>query len=165
MILNRSIAMASMLMAFGIGAAHAQGLVTTHRLSAPLANEAVGAAVAACLANGYAVTAVLVDSDGVREAMLRGDNAGMHTLDGARDKAYTAASMKADTGALVERAKSRPPSALMAKLPGLVLTQGAIVLKVGDEVIGALGVSGAPGGDKDEVCARAGFDKIKDRLK
>jgi uncharacterized protein GlcG (DUF336 family) len=85
----------------------AQALVT-HRIPAALALEAVGEAVATCSRQGYAETAVLVDADGVRQAVLRGDRAGAHTLDSAADKAYTAASFKTDTNALVERAKTVP---------------------------------------------------------
>ena len=145
--------------------AAADGLLTTHRISASLANEAVGTAVATCAGQGYAVTSVLLDMDGVRQAVLRGDGASIHTLDGANDKAYTSVTYKNDSGVLVERAKTTPPSALFSRLPHLVLAQGAIVIKVGDEQIGAIGVSGAPGGEKDEACARAAIAQIQDRLK
>src|SRR4051794_10059851 len=80
----------------------------THRIPAAQALDAVGEAVAACARQGYAETAVVVDADGVRQAVLRGDWAGAHTLDSAFDKAYTSASFKTDTGALVERAKTVP---------------------------------------------------------
>jgi uncharacterized protein GlcG (DUF336 family) len=149
----------------GIEGAGAQGLTTTHRVSAALANEAVGAAVAACAAKGYAVTAVLVDLDGVRQAMLRADRAGIHTVGAAEDKAYTAISLKSDTSAVEARFKTNPAPSVLVKTPRLVLSAGGIVLKIGDEPIGAIGVSGAPGGEKDEACGHAGFDAIKDRLK
>src|SRR5690242_7050154 len=71
----------------------AEGLVTTQKLSAPLANELVGDAVASCAQKGYAVTAAVVDLDGVRQAILRGDGAPIHTLDNAYYKAYSAASL------------------------------------------------------------------------
>jgi len=151
----------------GLGApqeAVAQTL-TTHRIPAALALEAVGAAVATCASQGYAETAVLVDADGVRQALLRGDWAGAHTLDSAGDKAYTSASFKADTSALVERARTVPIAPLLAKLPNLLLFGGGVVIKIGNEVVGAIGAAGAPGGDLDERCARAGLDKIRDRLK
>jgi len=138
-------------------------VLTTHRLSAALANEAVAAAVASCAKQGYAETAALVDSDGVRQADLRGDGAGIHTLDSANDKAYTSLTFKADTGALVARAQTIGP--LTSKLPHLLLFQGGVVIKIGDEVVGAIGASGAPGGQLDEACARAGIDAIRDRLK
>ena len=139
--------------------------VTTHRIPAALALEAVGEAVAACARQGYNETAVLVDADGVRQAVLRGDRAGAHTLDSAYDKAYTAASFKSDTSALVERSKTAPIAPLLAKLPHLLLFGGGLVIKVDDEVVGAIGAAGAPGADLDDGCARAGFDKIRDRLK
>jgi uncharacterized protein GlcG (DUF336 family) len=143
----------------------ADDLLVTHRVSAALANEAVGAAVAACAKQGYAVTAVLLDFDGVRQAVLRGDGAGIHTLDSANDKAYTSVTYGIDTIEIVERAKTGPVSTLLAKIPHLVLSQGGVVIKIGKEVIGAIGVGGAPGNDYDTGCARAGLDKIRDRLK
>jgi uncharacterized protein GlcG (DUF336 family) len=137
----------------------------THRIPAALALEAVGEAVAACAKQGYNETAVLVDLDGVRQAVLRGDGTGAHTLDSANDKAYTSASFKTDTLALVERAKTVPIAPILAKLPHLLLFGGGVVIKIGDEVVGAIGASGAPGGDLDDNCARAGLDKIRDRLR
>src|SRR5476649_2166687 len=137
----------------------------THRIPAALALEAVGEAVSACARQGYAETAVLVDADGVQQAVLRGDRTGAHTLDSANDKAYTAASFTSDTLALVERAKTVPIAPLLAKLPNLLLFGGGLVIKIDDEVVGAIGAAGAPGGDLDDACARAGLDKIRDRLK
>jgi uncharacterized protein GlcG (DUF336 family) len=146
--------------------ASAQGLLATHRIPAVLAAEAVNEAVAHCASQGYAETAVLVDADGVTQAVLRGDRAGSHTLDSAHDKAYTSATFKADSGALVERAKTAPGfAALFTQLPHLVLFGGGVVIKVGDEVVGAIGAAGAPGANLDEACAHAGLDKIADRLK
>jgi uncharacterized protein GlcG (DUF336 family) len=147
-------------------AAQAQGLIETHRIPAALAAEAVTAAVGHCASQGYAETAVLVDADGVTQAALRGDRAGAHTLDSAHDKAYTAATFKADTLALVERAKTAPGfAALFTQIPHLLLFGGGVVIKHGDEVIGAIGAAGAPGGNLDAACAQAGLDKIADRLK
>ena len=143
----------------------AQSLLPTHRIAANLANQAVAAAVAKCASQGYAETAVLVDADGVQQAVLRGDRAGAHTLDSAFSKAFTAASFKTATSALVERSKSNPALANLFKLPHLLLLGGGIVIKIGDEVVGAIGASGAPGGNLDDACAQAGFDTIKDQLK
>ena len=145
--------------------AQAQGLLPTHHISADLANQAVATVVAKCASQGYAETGVLVDADGVQQAALRGDRAGAHTLDSAFGKAFTSASFKTDTSALVERSKSTPVLVNLFKLPHLLLLGGGIVIKVGDEVIGAIGAAGAPGGDLDEACARAGLEKIKDQLK
>ena len=145
--------------------AQAQGLMPTHRISADLANQAVAAAVAKCASQGYAETAVLVDADGVQQAVLRGDRAGAHTLDSASDKAFTSASFKTDTSALVERSKSNSVLVNLFKLPHLLLLGGGIVIKVGDEVVGAIGAAGAPGADLDDACARAGFEAVKGKLK
>lgn len=145
--------------------AQAQGLVATHRVSAPLANEAVAAAVAQCASQGYFESAVVVDASGVRQAMLRGDNAGIHTIDSATSKAYTSASFKAPSAAVAERLLASPQGAQLGHLPGVLLLGGGLPIKIGDEVVGAIGAAGAPGGDKDEACAQAGLDKIKDRLK
>jgi uncharacterized protein GlcG (DUF336 family) len=137
----------------------------THRIPAALAAEAVGEAVAACAKQGYNETAVLVDLDGLTQAVLRGDRTGAHTLDSAHDKAYTAASFKSDTSALVERAKTTQLATILAKLPHLLLFGGGVVIKIGDEVVGAIGTAGAPGGELDEACAKAGLARIADRLK
>ncbi len=106
-----------------------------------------------------------VEVNGVRQAVLRGNHAGAHTLDSAFAKAYTSVSFKTDTTALVERSKTVPVLANLLKLPDLLLLGGGIVIKLGDEVVGAIGAAGAPGGDLDDCCARAGLDKIKDQLK
>jgi uncharacterized protein GlcG (DUF336 family) len=151
--------------AFFVSQAHAQGLLQTNRISADLTIQAVTAVVAKCASQGYGETAVLVDADGVRQAVLRGDRAGAHTLDSAFSKAYTSASFKTDTTALVERSKTVPVFSNLFKLPHLLLLGGGIVIKLGDEVVGAIGAAGAPGGDLDDACAHAGLDKIKDHLK
>lgn len=150
--------------------AHAEGLIPTHRLPAVLAAEAVTEAVAFCTKQGYAVSAVVVDIDAVRQAELRGDRAGVHTAEGAWRKAYTAVSVapiaKLDSSApMAERVKTDATLQALEFQPGLAFIAGGLAIKLGDEVIGAIGVGGAPGGDRDEACARAGLDRIKDRLK
>lgn len=146
------------------GPAAAQALVT-HRIPATLAMEAVVAAVEACAKQGYAETAVVVDVDGVTQALLRGDWTGVHSIDTATYKAYTSAAMKVDTSVLVEREKTDPMGPNMIKIPRLLEAGGGVVIKVGDEVVGGIGASGAPGSALDEGCAKAGLAKIQDRLK
>jgi len=136
----------------------------THRLSAALAVEAASETVAACAKQGYHETAQVVDADGVVIATIRGDGAGAFTLDSAFYKAYTAASFKADTLALAERAKGEDSIAPLSKLPHVMFFGGGVPIKLGDETIGAIGGSGAPGSKLDDACVRAGLDKIKDRL-
>jgi uncharacterized protein GlcG (DUF336 family) len=143
--------------------AHAQGLLAAPRISAALANEAVGAAVASCAAQGYAETAVLVDTDGVVQASLRGDHSGIHTLDSAHDKAYTSVTFKSDTTAMMERAQQL--NTLVTRLPHMLLAGGGVVIKSGTVVVGAIGAAGAPGFQLDDACAKAGAQKIADRLK
>lgn len=144
----------------------ADKLITTHRIPAALAFEAVSEVVKSCAAKGYNESAVLVDAGGNQQAALRGDGAGLATLENADHKAYTAVAYMTDTHSLVDRAKTGSEmSPALNRLPHLILAQGGMIIKVGDEVIGAIGASGAPGGDKDDSCARAGIAKIQDRLK
>ncbi len=164
--LRRLAAVGALALTLPASPARAEGLLVTHRLSAEQASAVVREAVANCARQGYAETAVVVDADGVRQAVLRGDRAGSHTLDSATDKAYTAASFKADTSALAERAKAVPGfAALFTQLPHLILFGGGIVIKLGDEVVGAVGAAGAPGANLDEGCARAGLDAIRDQIR
>jgi uncharacterized protein GlcG (DUF336 family) len=144
-------------------AASAQTLVT-HRIPAALATEAASEAVASCAKGGYSETAVVVDADGATIAAVRGDGAGIHTLDSAHDKAYTSVSLKNDTMAIAERAKGGEITPL-GKLPHLLFFPGGVVIKLDNEVIGAIGAAGAPGGNLDDGCAKAGLEKIRDRLK
>ncbi|MDB5649613.1 MAG: uncharacterized protein JWL62_1133 [Hyphomicrobiales bacterium] len=156
-------AAASMAMAQGAGSAG--GVLATHRISAEMAHEMVGAAVTSCAGQGYKVSAVVLDMDGVRQAQLRGDGAGIHTLESSFHKAYTAVTFEIDTIDLVERSKAAPVSTSIAKLPNLLLAQGGVIVRWGNEAIGAIGVGGAPGSDLDTRCARASLDKVRDRLK
>ena len=153
-----------------VAPAFAQNVVTAHRLSAGLAAEAVSEAVASCAKQGYKITAAVIDFDGIDQALLRGDGAMMTTLDAARDKAYTALMLGAgrhedSSGAVAQRMGNSPSAGGLAKLPHVLLAQGALVIRIGDEAVGAIGVGGAPGGDLDEACAKAGLDKISGRLR
>jgi uncharacterized protein GlcG (DUF336 family) len=145
--------------------AQAEGLVSTKRLSASLAAEAVAAAVTACAQKNFFVGAVVLDYSGVQQAALRGDGASGQNILNAYDKAFTAATFATDTAELVERSRTGTVSSSFAKVPHLLLAAGGVVIKVGDEVIGAIGVSGAPGGDNDAACAKAAIEKIKDKMK
>jgi uncharacterized protein GlcG (DUF336 family) len=152
-------------------ALNAQGLITTQKLSAQLANELVGESVATCAKNGYKVVAVVVDLDGVRQALLRGDGAPVHSIDNAYYKAYTIASLglarkEETTKQIADRMAKNPPTTVpQTPLPNVTYAQGAIAIVAGGQTIAGLGVSGAPGGNLDEDCARAAIAKIKDRMK
>jgi uncharacterized protein GlcG (DUF336 family) len=145
--------------------AQAQAVRAERNLSLELANQIAAATVAACAANGYAVAATVVDRAGVVKAVQRADNAGPHTLGSAERKAWTSASAKSNTLAMMEGAQKNPGAANLVHLPGFLLLGGGVPVRVGNEVIGAVGVGGAPGGHLDEQCAVAGIDKVKDQLK
>jgi uncharacterized protein GlcG (DUF336 family) len=159
------VAICTLLVAVNSSAVAQSQLITTHRIPAALALEAVGQAVATCAERGFFETAVLVDADGVRQALLRGDGSGPHSLDSAFSKAYTSASMRTNTEAVVERAKTDPVVInILSKLPNMLLDGGGVVIRIKGEVVGAIAASGAPDGKVDEACAQAGLDKIMDRL-
>lgn len=145
----------------GAAQAQAQGVRTERNISLDLATQIAAATVAACQANGYAVAAAVVDRAGSLRALHRADNAGPHTLSSSQAKAYTSASAKNTTLAMMEGAQKNPAAANLVHMPGFLLLGGGVPIKVGNEVIGAVGVGGAPGGHLDEQCANAGIDKVK----
>jgi uncharacterized protein GlcG (DUF336 family) len=145
--------------------AQAEGVRTEKNLSLDLANRMAAASVAACAANGYNVTATVVDRAGGVRAVQRADNAGPHTLDASRLKAYTSASAKNTTLAMMEGAQKNPAAANLVNIPGYLLLGGGVPVKVGNEVIGAIGVGGAPGGQFDDQCANTALEQHKEWLK
>ena len=165
------VALAMMCVA-GTSGVMAQGVVNRPQLSAALANELVGDTVAICASRGYKVWAVVVNLDGVRIAVLRGDGAPIHSQDNAYYKAYSASSLtlgrnENSTKEVADRmAKAAPSNIPYTQLPNTTFGQGAIVIRSPDkQIIGSIGVSGAPGGQFDEACAREALAKIQDRIK
>lgn len=146
------------------GATQAQAVRTEKNMSLALANEIATHTVAACTANGYAVTATVVDRAGTVRAVQRADNAGPHTLEASRLKAYTSASAKNTTAAILDGSQKNPAAAHLGQIPGYLLLGGGVPVKVGSEVIGAVGVGGAPGGHLDEQCAQAALTKVGSQL-
>ena len=152
-------------------AVHAQGVINQPRLSAHLANQVVGDTVAACAQKKYNVVAIIVDLEGVRQAVLRGNGAPIHSMDNAYYKAYAAASLtlgrnEGSTHEIAQRmAKAAPSTVPNTQLPNVTYARGGLAIKAGGKIIGGLGVSGAPGGQFDEECGNAALDKIKDQLK
>ena len=162
----------SVLCVAGPAGVSAQGVVNRPQLSAALANELVGDTVAICASRGYKVWAVVVNLDGVRIALLRGDGAPIHSQDNAYYKAYSAASLtlgrnENSTKEVADRmAKAAPSTVPSTPLPNVTYGQGAIVIRSPDkQIMGSIGVSGAPGGQLDEACAREALAKIQDRIK
>ena len=117
-----------------------------------------------CKSQGYTVSVTVVGRNGEVILQMRGDNAPPHTVENSFRKAYSARTFRVPSGELVKRVKDNP-TAPFVHLSNVVAAQGALPIKAGDDMIGAVGVSGAPGGEKDEVCAKAGIDKAADTLK
>ncbi len=141
--------------------AQAQAVRTERNMSLDLATQLAAQTVAACSAAGHNVTATVVDRAGGVRAVARADNAGPHTLEASRLKAYTSASAKNTTLAMMEAAQKNPAAANLVHIPGYLLLGGGVPVKVGNEVIGAVGVGGAPGGHLDEQCATAALGKLQ----
>ncbi len=144
--------------------AQAQSVRSERNMSLELANQLAASGVAACLDKGYAVTVTVVDRAGSVRAVQRADNAGPHTLEASRAKAFTSASAKSPTLAMMEGAQKNPGAANLVHIPGFLLLGGGVPVKFGNEVIGALGIGGAPGGHLDDQCANAALEKVKDLL-
>ena len=145
--------------------AQAESVRSEKNMSLELANQIVSAAVSACAASGYHVTATVVDRAGSVRAVQRADNAGPHTLAASQQKAFTSASARNNTSAMLETSQKNPGAATLGNIPGFLLLGGGVPVKVGNEVIGAVGIGGAPGGHLDEQCAITALDKVKDQLK
>jgi uncharacterized protein GlcG (DUF336 family) len=139
-------------------------LLTHKDLTASMAMTIAQTAIETCKANGYAVSATVVGRNGEIIVQVRGDNTAPHTMENSFRKAYTARTLRSPSGALVERLKADPNLGFI-HLSNVIAFQGALPIKLGDETIGAAGASGAPGGEKDEACIKAGIDKVADQLK
>ena len=122
-------------------------------VSLALANELIGAALAACHADGRSAVAVVVDRGGNLVAVQRGDSVGPHNTEAAVRKAFTALSTKSPTRQLAANARSNPDSQNLNTVDSLLLIGGGVPLKVGQDVIGAIAVGGAGGASNDEACA------------
>jgi uncharacterized protein GlcG (DUF336 family) len=150
---------------FGTACASAQGLVAQKALSAQMAQDAAQGALDKCRAQGYRVSVTVVDADGLLKAFVRDDGTGPHTIDLSRKKAFTAVTQKKLSGEVAQQWGNMPPPAI----DGIVTLAGGVPIKAGNEVIAAIGVSGAPAGNpagiNDEVCANAGIAKIAAKLK
>lgn len=161
----RSLLAASAILALTTLSGHAQEPLVTYKLLSPeLALDSARAALAECRKRGYQVAVAVVDRFGVTQVMLRDRFAGAHTPATATGKAWTAASFRTGTSDLQAISQPGMPQAGIRHLPGAVVIGGGLVVEAGGSLIGAVGVSGAPGGEADEACAKAGIDAIKDKL-
>jgi uncharacterized protein GlcG (DUF336 family) len=151
-------------LAFAFAAPAEAQLLARKDLSLATALTIATTAADLCKSQGYNVSVAIVGRNGELLVHLRGDNAPPHTMENSFRKAYSSRTYRVPSGELVKRLKDNPQAPFI-HLANVVAAQGALPIKIGDETIGAVGVSGAPGGEKDEVCAKAGIDKVADTLK
>jgi uncharacterized protein GlcG (DUF336 family) len=138
-------------------------LIERKDLSFAMAKTIAEEAIAECSRRGYATSAVVVDRGGDTMVAMRADNAGPHTMENARRKAYTARTFRMTTEEFVKEMATRPVRREQTTLPNVIAIGGGVPLKVGNDVIGGVGLSGSPG--VDEPCVQAGIDKVKDQMK
>ena len=139
-------------------------LVTSSSLTTAAALQAAQAALASCSAKGYTVGVAVVDRAGTTLAVLRDNLAGAHTVPTATGKAATAVSFRTDTSELAASTAPGSPQGGIRHLPNVVAIGGGLVIRAKGALVGGIGVSGAPGGDADEACARAGAAAINDAI-
>src|SRR3954470_18049623 len=140
------------------------GLVTYRSLSPEVALDLARAALASCRERGFQIAVTVVDRFGVTQVTLRDRFAGPHTVPTATAKAWTAVSFRTNTGELVAMTQPGMPQAGVRGLPGVAIIAGGVTIEAGGSLLGAIGISGAPGGDADEACAKSGIEAIRDRL-
>ena len=161
---SRQILAAAVLAAGPIASAGAQAPLVEKNVSMKMAQVIIDGTLEQCTKDGYKVSVVIVDNAGQVRASLRGDGTNPHTMEFARKKAYTART-RGQTSLEFMKLTDNPASAYLRQIPDVVAVGGGVPIKAGGVTIGAVGVSGAPGGEKDEVCANAGIARVADQLK
>jgi uncharacterized protein GlcG (DUF336 family) len=148
------------------GAAFAQSEATfqIRALTPETALKAAQAALQACRAQGYQVAVAVVDRGGLTQVLLRDRFAGPHTVTVATDKAWTAVSFRTPTLELAELTMAGKPMSGIRDVPRMLAVGGGVLIEGGGSMFGAIGVSGAPGGEADDVCAKAGIKAIADAI-
>ena len=141
-----------------------EALLTYKSLTPEIALDLARAALADCQHRGYQVAIAIVDRFGVIQVVLRDRYAGPHTPATASGKAWTAATFHSSTSNLFAISQPGMMQAGIRNLPGAVIIGGGLIVESGGSLVGAIGVSGAPGGDADEVCAKAGIEAIQSKL-
>jgi uncharacterized protein GlcG (DUF336 family) len=138
-------------------------LANEKNLTLAMAQAIANGAMEKCKSMGFKVSVAVVDRAGLQMVMLRGDGAGLHTPEGSDRKAYTARTFGQPSADFVKRMLADPVSTGSKEYTRVLALAGGLPIKVGDEVIGAVGVSGSPG--RDDECSKAGIDKVADQLK
>lgn len=163
--ISRNLLAAAAIISMLAGSAAAQEAIVTYKsLSPELALDLARATQADCRKRGFQVSVAVVDRFGVTQVLLRDRFAGPHTVPTASGKAWTAASFRTSTTELIAISQPGMMQAGLRNLPGAVIIGGGLTVEAGGSLIGAVGVSGAPGGDADDACAKAGIDAVRDKL-
>jgi uncharacterized protein GlcG (DUF336 family) len=137
---------------------------TMKALTPETATKAAQAALAKCRADGFQVAVAVVDRSGLVQVVIRDRFAGAHTPDTATNKAWSAVSFRTNTAELEKMTRAGQPSSGIRNLSRVVAVGGGVMIEAGGSIIAGIGVSGAPGGDADEACAKAGVKAIADSL-
>ena len=159
----RAAALATVVASF-LAAAAEPATYTVRQLTTESALKAAQAALASCRASGYQVSVAVVDRQGLLQAQLRDRFAGPHTIEVSLDKAWTAASTRTSTAEVQRITRPGEPLAALRNVPRITALGGGIPIEAAGSLLGAIGVSGAPGGEADEACAKAGIAAIADDL-
>jgi uncharacterized protein GlcG (DUF336 family) len=146
------------------GPALAQAPQVEKNVSMAMALAIIQGTLEQCTKDGYKVSVTVVDKAGNVAASVRGDGTNPHTMEFSRMKAYTSRT-RGQTSLEFMKLSSDPANAYLRQIPGVVGVGGGVPIKVGNEIIGAAGASGAPGGEKDEACILAGIAKVEGALK
>ena len=141
-----------------------EALVTFKSMNVDLALALARAALTECQKRGYQVAVAVVDRSGITQVLLRDRFAGAHTVPTATGKAWTAVSFRTNTADLVAATQPGSPQAGVRSLPGVTAIAGGVMVEAAGTLVGGVGVSGAPGGDNDEACAKAGIAAVRDKL-
>jgi len=155
---------ASAVVVLSIPFAAAQPTFTVRVLTPETALKAAQAALKKCRDSGYQATIAVVDRMGVTQVLLRDRFAGPHTVDMASAKAWTAASFRFSTAQLEDATQAGKPQSGIRNRPGVAAVAGGLTIEAGGSLLGAIGVSGAPGGREDEACAAAGIAAIREDI-
>ena len=137
---------------------------TVKQLTPESALKAAQAALAKCRADGFQVTVAVVDRSGITQVVLRDRLAGPHTPDYAVNKAWTAVTFRTNTTDMERLTRPGQPMAGVRNIPRFASVGGGMMVEAGGALLGGIGVSGAPGGDADDACAKAGIKAISDDL-
>ena len=156
---------AALLLALPTASALAQGVITEKALSLDLAQAIAQGALEKCRADGNHVSIAVLDREGLDKVVIRDEGSGPHTLSTARRKAFTSVTFKRTSAEWATRVLTTPEVAGLKDTAGTIALGGGVPIKAGNEVIGAIGVSGSPGAEKDEACANAGIEKVAAQLK